>query len=341
MHPRHVSLAAVVALVALAGCLGASAPSEVGPQEVEPETNLVGDDPPQNPWLTEEITVSVVEQPDDRDYQPLIEESLTYWNANMTAVGWQGEFVYAETSDPDVPVKIVEDVAAADTEIDEYEDQELEAVGSAPIYYYPGEANEWEQPIYVQSGLNDTSTIDVAAHEFGHALGLHHEAEDEFPVMAAEMATATEPQPSIYEQANPWDSETIYVYYAEDSELRDQHIEPLEEAREWYDDGADGWLPDDVSVERTHDPDEADITVEMAGEIVGGDHRWQWRGFDHDADGDFDEMYSGEIMMEHQMSDQRVTWAFGHAMGYMFGVEDESELPEPFAEPRIYDPNNW
>lgn len=339
MHVKrnHILLFAIVFLTVTAGCLGSQAPDEVGPQEVEPETNSLGDDPPQNPWLTEEITVSIVYQTDQkRHYEPLIEESLEYWNENMTEVGWEGEFVYEDIHDPDIPVEIKDEI-----EQQEYDDRELETVGWAPLHFYPGEGNERDEPVVIKSGLNDTSTVNVATHEFGHALGLRHEAEDEFPVMAAEMATATQPQPSIYERDNPWPDDTVLVYYDSSSELRDHHIRPLEEAREYYDDGAGGWLPDDVSVERTKDADKAHVTVRLVDDTDGGDHLWQWWGFDNDADGEINEMDEGEIQIERQISDDRITWGFGHALGQMFGVRDKSEMPDPFDESRIYDPNNW
>ena len=91
-------------MLLLAGCTGGDELSPVGPDETDPVGGgLFEEAPPQNPWQTDEITVNVVDKPDDRDYAPLITESIEYWNANMSMLNWEGEFVYDPTAEnPDV-----------------------------------------------------------------------------------------------------------------------------------------------------------------------------------------------------------------------------------------------
>ena len=88
MQRHRLAVIATAACLLCAGCAGGAQLDPVGPDETEPQTGGVLDDPPpQNPWEKQNITVSIVNQPTDRDYQPLIEESLARWNRDLESVG--------------------------------------------------------------------------------------------------------------------------------------------------------------------------------------------------------------------------------------------------------------
>jgi len=326
---------ALVLVVVLAGCVGASdTPEPVGPDNATGATGgLFADDPTQNPWKSEQITVQVVEKPDDREYQPLIEEAIDYWNQNMSDVGWEGEFVYSNTADdPDLPIYIVDEVDKWGHEHEddhEYDEYEGETVGYAPIYNETGAAVEDSKHVQIASGLNDSSTVDVAAHELGHTLGLEHEHEDKYPVMAAELAVAEVDQSSATERANPFNTDTISLYYNDTADSFTEYvINEFDDVWQYFEAGNSEIVPENVSFEQTDDPSAAVIEVRSVQSVEQGVSDVEWWGYDVDNDGELNTYEEATIKIESNVDQSQKAWHVGRTVTYLFSSMEEGDLPQ-------------
>ena len=326
---------AVLSVVVLSGCLsgGSDIPTAVGPDNTEPETSGLFTEPPaQNPWATDEITVSIVSSSTpDRNYAPLVNQSLAYWNQNMSELGWEGQFVYvADAENPDVPVRIVDDVTAVGDETHGDE------VGRAPVYNRTGIATDSRMTdVQLKANLNDTSTVRVGIHEFGHTLGLRHEDTDEWPVMNATTAAATVDQPNATDRDNPWETDRLQIYYNDTTTPsgtieNDYVVGEFDEVLTFFSNGADEAVPQEVELVRTTDPASADIEIQLVEAIDGGVSRPRWYGYDPDADGAFETYASGTIAIQKDVNQDHMAWHAGAGLYRLFGHTSDTELPRAF-----------
>jgi len=331
---RTMVVLALVLVVVLAGCVGTSdTPGPVGPDNATGATGgLFDDDPTQNPWKSEHITVQVVEQPGDRDYRPLIEEAINYWNPNMSDVGWEGEFVYSNTTDnPDLPIYVVDEVDEwgheheDDHEHDEYDG---ETIGYAPIYNETGAAVDDPKHVQIASGLNDSSTVDVATHELGHTLGLRHEHEDKYPVMAAELAVAEVDQLSAIDRANPFETSTVSVYYNDTTDSFTEYVDnEFDDVWQYFEGGNSEIVPGNVSFEVTDDPSAAVIEVRSVHSVDQGVSNVEWWGYDVDNDGELNTYDQAVIEIESDVGQSQKAWHVGRSVAYLFSSMEEGDLP--------------
>lgn len=332
MDRRFLAILGCVVLIGLAGC------SAAGVEDVRKEVTSAAD-PPDNPWAAENITVSVQDTTNSgREWEPIVKDALDYWNQNMSQVGREGQFVYTDSGESDLQVRIVDEINQCGAE------QVTENThGCAPIYTGVGAGAVDNQPVRVENELQDSATTDVTIHEIGHTLGLQHNDSEAWAIMNETVAAPTLPQPNATEIANPWPTNTVRLYYnSSDGELSEERIAALETSRAYYDGGAGRFLPSNVSVVRTADPSTADIEIRMVGSISGESRsRWTWRGYDPDADGALETYSSATIKIQSSVPDDNAEWHVGYALGNLFGVSGESELPPPFDDTRTYDSSDW
>ena len=323
---RLVAIITVSLMLVIAGCGGsADQPDTVGPENAEPESGgLLGDPPPQNPWEADNITVQIVEQPGQRDYVPLVKSAIDYWNANMSSVGWEGQFVYdSGTQDPDIPIRIVDDVGRCG---ESYSD---DSIGCAPIYNQTGQAVADDDPVEIQSMLDDSSTIDVAVHEFGHTLGLTHEDVANWSIMNATTAVAEVQQPNATERSNPFTDDTIEVYYNDTANrLNDYIIGEFDDVWSYYNEGESEIVPSNVTFQRTENESAADIEIRLVEELDNGVSTVQWRGYDPDADGAFETYATATVIIDEEVNQDSMAWHTGSWTTYLFSSQEEGALPE-------------
>ena len=324
---RFAAIIAVSLMLLIAGCGGSpDQPDSVGPDNTEPDSGgLLSDPPPQNPWESQTITVSVMDKPDDRNYAPMINESLGYWNGEMAGLGWEGRFVYkSNTSDPDVPVQIVPEVRSC------YDDLDENTIGCAPIYNQTGAAlDRGTQPVQLQSKLNDTSTVRIANHEFGHTLGLTHDDSAEYPIMNASIETAVVDQPNVTERANPFEDNTIDVYYNDTANgLNDYILGEFDQVWQYYNNGESEIVPSNVTFRRTENESTADIELRIVENLDGGVSTVQWRGYDPDADGAFETYATATVIIDEEVNQDNMAWHTGSWTTYLFSSQEEGALPE-------------
>ncbi len=321
---RATLIFSLVLLVLLAGC-AADDPDPVGPDETEPASGgIVSEPPPQNPWESSNITVSITATSDsNRDYAPLVGQSLSYWNRNMSVLDWEGRFVYdANASDPDVPVHIVDEIGQCGDDRDE-------KLGCAPINTRVGSGID-RRPVEIVSRQNDTSTVRIGVHEFGHALGLTHQDSGNWSVMNETIAAATVPQPNATERSNPFEKETLYVYYNEtDTDaLNGYVVDELQDVWDYFNDGESEIVPKSVTFDRTENTSKADIELRFVEDIDGGVSTARWYGFDPDADGAFETYNTATITISDSVNQDNVAWHTGRWITYIFSSQEEGALPD-------------
>jgi len=320
----------VTFLLVIAGCTGGGGQlNPAGPDETEPQTGgLLSDPPTQNPWRADNITVKVVEQPDDRDYEPMIIDSIEYWNENMSAVGWEGEFVYDSTTDnPDVPVRVVEEIDKCGTE-DEHDTEDT--LGCAPVYNQTGQAiDQPNGPVVILSGLNNSSTVDVSIHEFGHTLGLTHENSESWSLMNATITTASVPQLNITERANPFEKEILEVYYNDsENRLNDDISSEFDDVWAYYNSGDSEIVPSTITFQQTSNESEADIKIDLVDDLESGVSTAGWYGYDPDADGALETYSTATIKIQADVGENYVAWHVGSWTTYLFSSQEEGALPD-------------
>ena len=314
---QKLPIIVVAVMLLLAGCTGGDELSPIGPDETDPVGGgLFEEAPPQNPWQTDEITVNVVDKPDDRDYAPLITESIEYWNANMSMLNWEGEFVYDPTAEnPDVPVRIVEDIEQCGLEYDE------NTVGCAPIYTTTGEAlDRGNEPVRIMTSLNDSSTINVGIHEFGHALGLTHNDTADWALMNESIGTATVAQPNATERENPFEQETIRVYYNDTNTDRlNEYIRgEFDSVWDYHNAGESNIVPSTVTFQQTTDESQADIEIKIVSDLDDGVSTVRWYGYDPHADGALETYDTATVQIDEEVNQDNMAWHVGSWTTYLF-----------------------
>jgi hypothetical protein len=320
---------AVAALVVLAGCGGA--PTQP-PGTPTPATDDVGTATEgrtaagtatgaDNPWGAASVTVAVSNEASPwRNVTPLVGAALAYWERHADlgtyAVDWR---LRPAAEDPDLVVRLVEDTAVCGRE------QSEDVVGYAPVLE-PGDTADRPETVCVRSGLADGALRDVLAHEFGHVLGLDHDDKPQ-PLMAADLPRVPLPEPGAAVREHAWrdDSLTVNtsirgVFARRRAVVEDQ----VAAALAYVERGADGTVDRTVSVERTADPEAADVVF-----------RWRTRS----PCGDPESGVCGELVERSDGSPQlRVTatnvhedvvgWYLAYWLLWTFDVDHLSAFPE-------------
>jgi hypothetical protein len=308
--------------------------------EVEKQAReRLGIAPPANPWGESQITVAVVDETNtNREFTPLIEQGVGYWNDNLSRLDYEGQFTVTNTSDPDVRVRIVEEIDTCGVH------DHTDAVGCAEVNNGVWSADRPTE-VRIQRGYADESTKNIVAHEIGHTLGLRHEDAGEWAVMVPERDRATTPQPNATVQANPWASNTISVFYASRTNVSQSEQNKTEAAfdtaLEYYSEGADGFVPDDVEIRRTTDREEADIEIAISESVAGGNATATWRGIDEDKDDELETHTHATVLIESSVPPDQRGWYAGYMIGTTFGINDRSDLPPPFRDPDTANKSAW
>lgn len=179
--PTHAILLA--ALLVLAGCSG-TVQETTDTTTVEPtttpttteatESTTTATPEPTTPELAHSGTVTVglnVQAFDQRDFEPMVEEALAYWEENAELyTGYDADFEFEpDASASDYEITVQRSIYNCNYVIEPGEDQ---TVGCAPVLDPAGSFASIE--IRVVGGLSYESTVHVLKHEIGHTLGLEH-----------------------------------------------------------------------------------------------------------------------------------------------------------------------
>lgn len=281
-----------------------------------------------NPWGEEIIRVVVLNNADpDRNYTKFASSAISYWNSNISKLGYKGEFkiVSNDSDDVDVRINIVNNIDECGVEDGD------EFVGCAD-YIKKGEFVTTPTNVRIEAGYSDKATRDTTIHELGHTLGLKHSDSEEWDIMEAKGVKTTEPKPNATERDNAWGKEMIYVDYELsnlEQEKREVAEDEIKSAARYYTNGADGSIPKDVVVEIVDSKEKSDIQVTVVDDLKTGSTA-KWRGVDPDGDGSMERYTSADIKIDSNTQVRHYGWHVGYWIGQTFGAKSKSDLPDPF-----------
>ncbi|UPV73601.1 hypothetical protein M0R89_13765 [Halorussus limi] len=348
---------AVVGLVLLAGCSGAvqettptsttrDTTSSVDPTTTTKslpttsattpeETTTSQEKEVENPWGEQNVTVAVwntVNQ--SRNVKPLVNQTLTYWNGNGSQYAEYNVTFVPTTNvyEADITVRLVAGISecgGGDTN---------STVGCAPVL------DAWETPtdsveVRVVAGYSNESTRRILKHEFGHVVGLEH-GEEPMPTMQAIAEHTYLSQADIADRAVPWRNSTLSVYVdvsALPGHDREDARTQIRHALDYYESGAEGSVPSNVSFVTTSNRSAADVRISFAddpfdcgGERVReGSCGLSWV-YDTDTDGAPEYFADYEIKLR-DLNVDAIGWHVGYWLADAMGLSGD-ELPEPFVD---------
>jgi hypothetical protein len=355
-----VRAVAVVALVVLAGCSGTFQESattratqntttpDTTTSLVEPETSdgttatrtarsptTTEERAVENPWGKQRVTVAVRNTANQsRNFAPLVGQTLAYW------IGDGGEYAAYNVTfvratnvhDADIVVELVEQIPECDGEDTE------STVGCAPLLdsrYAP----EDPASVEVVAGYSNESTRTILRHEFGHVLGIEHGAEP-MPTMRAISSLTYLSQPDLADRAVPWRNSTLAVHVDVSSlpgHDREEAREQVQHALDYYESGADGAVPSNVSFVRASNGSAADVRISIPDDAFdcGGERLREgscgdFRVYDTDTD-DAPEYFAEYDVRVRGLETDAIGWHVGYWLSSAMGL-GEDELPSPFVD---------
>lgn len=296
---------------------------------------------PANPWNKENVTVTIrYKTNESRDITPLVNETLDYWNNHSDEYGAYSEITFVSTPNQrfsDIVIEVVPEIESCG------EEDTDNTVGCAPVL------EEYDSPtipeyVQVTAGYSDESTKQILKHEFGHVMGIEH-GEDPMPLMEPMHKHTYLSQPDVSERVLPWKNSTLSVFVdTENVTLQDQDDvnEQIDYSLSYFEGGADGSVPENVSFTRTENRSTADIRISVPddGFDCGGERMREgscgtFRAYDTDTDDAF-EYYSRWDIRVRNIDEDAVGWHVGYWLANAFGLEGD-ELPEPFVDANYRD----
>lgn len=277
-----------------------------------------------NPWGQAVVPVTVNDTVGDgRNTTAIVAEAVAYWNAKM------GRY-----TDYGFRFRLTDDTSAARVEvrfadrIDECDGPTNHTAGCARLIGPDETAADLEVATVVSDGSNAFVT-GTTKHEFGHLLGLDHDAEPRF-LMAQ---NSTTPVRNASDRANPWYSDTLRVAVEYDRLQGDRATidDQVGHAVRYYDDGAAGTVPGNVTVARTDLAHTAEVLVTNDPDTCDVDGRSQFglQGQNSDRDGAMEAYANATVCVD--VDDEAVGWHVGYWLGAAFGLSID-ELAPPFRD---------
>ncbi len=287
-----------------------------------------------NPWGKRTVTVAVYNYANEsRHVAPLVERTLEYWNENAARYGdYAVRFELTEGADADIHLEYVHRIAECGHE------RSNRSVGCAPVLESGTTADPFETVRIVASYSNE-STLQIMRHEFGHVLGIEH-GEEPMPTMRALSRYRHLARPNATERPVPWADPTLSVHVDASnvsSGSRDEVDAQIGHALRYFETGAEGSVPENVTFVRTENRTNADIRIAFhddafdcyGEETDEGSCGTSW-GYNTDADAAF-EYYSDWTIRLRGVDDDAVGWHVGYWLTEALGLT-EDERPSPFRD---------
>lgn len=279
-----------------------------------------------NPWNQEVVPVRINDSADDgRNTTALTVRTIDYWNANVERYT-EFEYRFALAEDPEdarVEVQFKESV-------DSCEDHDTNVAGCAAYLTEATTARDLEV-VEVESRGSNAAVLATTRHEFGHLVGLNH-SDEPLDLMGqgyeGDIRNATD-------RPFPWYGDTLHVAVEPDAINGDPAVvrEQVRHAVEYYDDGADGTIPTNVSVVVSDDPDFAEVVVTNdsdRGCTIGDGSQgiFSLRNLDTDEQA---ELYTRMTICIGSVGEDAVGWHTGYWLGSAFGLQ-EGERADVFQD---------
>ncbi|MFC7079195.1 matrixin [Halorussus caseinilyticus] len=261
-----------------------------------------------------------------RDESRLVASALDYWKANDDEyAAYSADFVLRpDAENPDLVVSFTETVRCSG---------HTEAVaGCAPVL------NETYRPqppetVQIETGHNDRSTLLTLEHEFGHVLGIRH-CQRPLDIMGSRCPGGVSvDRPDATDRPLAWRSANLTVY-VDSSGVSHPVDEQVGHALTYYERGADGTVPEELSFTRVERRSAADVVVRFGDSECGPDSPscFSYRGRDVDGDGAVEYFVGSTVTLSPELDREAVGWHVGYGLGYLLGAEGRSELPPPFLD---------
>jgi len=342
----RIGTLAVVVLLLSAGCVadpGLSVTGEAdtvrnpGPESVGVDTESDDDGAvprqvsslPENPWGVETVTVGIeTAEPgvNESDYRSAVAESVDYWNERAHRYGeYDAAFeLDADAERPDVVVRFTSTVRCQG---------EPGWIGCAPLL----DATSVAEPpttVLINSEYDDATVERTVKHEFGHLLGIRH-GEAPMPLMEANADAGVNVDSSTLSGANPWREDIVEVYVATDELSEERAVavrRQVDAAVAYYDAGAEGTVPENVTFRRTDSRSDAEVVVLFQDDPwcrEGSGSCARVNGVDADQDGTV-EYYSGSTIVLSNVGTDAVGWHVGYWLGEAMGASSREELSPVF-----------
>ncbi|WP_435175722.1 matrixin family metalloprotease [Halorussus sp. AFM4] len=287
-----------------------------------------------NPWGKATVTVTVDNEANaSRNVTPLVRRTLAYWNRNASRYGdYAVRFMLTKSTNADIRLEYVDQIAECGHERDD------RTVGCAPVLE-SGTTAGASETVRIVAGYSNESTLQILRHEFGHVLGIEH-GEEPMPTMRALGRYRHLARPNTTERPVPWSDPTLSVHVDASnvsSASRDDVKSQIGHALTYFETGADGRVPDNVTFVRTDNRSAADVRIAFPDdafdcygeEMDEGSCGTSW-GYDTDVDAAF-EYYSEWTVRVRGVDDEAVGWHVGYWLARALGLTDD-ELPSPFRD---------
>lgn len=328
---RSLAPVALACCLLLAGCSGLGLPLQ--------SSDAAADGPPYpDPWPGSPTVVAINDTAaDGRNLTGPVSNALDYWNEHDERYGtYTTEFVLRpDAQDPDIVVEFVPDIGVCG-----HTDEET-TVGCAPVLSNQTLA-ERPTEVRIELGLSNDSTELIVEHELGHVLGLGHDDEPQEVMQSYFDHLNRPPMPNVSEREYTWNRAdlTVYVDYDSLPGTRATIDDQIGHAIAYYESGAEGTVPANITLTRTDDRDAADIVITARPIDAGSDA--SLNGVSTDADPAIEYYTDQTIVLSTGLDPAVVGWHVGFWLGEGLVAPDRTaDLPPPFDDPETEDRREW
>lgn len=353
-HRRSTTAIALGLMLIIAGCGGSASSSAPTSSTVQPESSTVPATPTStptptstatppplyhNPWNKETIHVAI-ENPTDRNYQPIVRQALRYWETDGQKWADWVDLRFSiisdsKTANADAIIRFgsVSTCATGDEGV----------VGCAP--YPPGGSFEQTPTAKISTNYTNESTKSVVKHEVGHLLGVEHKQTPKF--MQAESELVGLPQMDAVDRPNPWGQDTLRIYIDDSAvpvPLEETVMTQVDHAISYYNDGGEGATPGGVELVLTERQADADVVIEAVRNSDIENRAYasvQYYGTDPDDDRALEQVENGTIRVAYNVAGE--TGYMGYYTGEYLGLllTLESDPAPPWEDDDITYRDEW
>lgn len=353
-YRRGTTAVALTLIIILAGCGGSTTSSTPTSSATQPASSTPSTTPTHtptpastatppplyhNPWNKQTIHVAI-ENPTDRNYQPIVRQALRYWETDGQKWADWVDLQFSLISDPNAAdadaIIRFGSVNTCETDIED-------VVGCAP---YPNDGSFEHTPTAeISTGYTNESTRTIVKHEVGHLLGVEHTQTPEF--MKPESELTELPQVDAADRANPWGQDTLRIYIDDSAvpvPLKETVMTQIDYAINYYNNGGEGATPSGVELVTTERQTDADIVIEVVRNSDIENHEYangRYYGVDSDRDQALEQVENGTIRVAYNV--QGETGYIGYLTGYFVGLflTLNSEPAPPWADDNITYRDKW